>query len=483
MTRKVSVSEVLQHSSPESAWIVVDGNVYDMTDFAPSHPGGPEIIHQYSGRDASVPYNEVHAPSLIKSSLDAKHHIGTLDAATVTESWTAANTPAPQAKAASSKPPLADIINMYDFEKAAHQSFTNKAWAYINGASNDSITRDINIETLKKIWFRPAVMKNVSRVTTRTSLFGCRLDAPFYVAPTGAVRTAGEEGELALARGAGPSGIIHCISTPASYPHDEILQATPEHAFFQLYVDKDRAKSAKLLRQISANDKVKAVFVTVDLPVVSKREDDERVKAENVVEKQVSPGQDQKGAGLARQSGSFIDPAVTWDDIPWIRKHTHLPIVVKGIQRWQDARTALGLGCEGIVVSNHGGRAADTAQPSIITLLELHRNCPEVFGSMEVLVDGGFRRGSDIVKAICLGASAVGVGRPFLYAVNYGTAGVEHAVALLRDEIETAMRLCGMTDLMEEAGPDFLNTGPVDHLVYRGPHAYLGRKPRSRARL
>jgi L-lactate dehydrogenase (cytochrome) len=358
-----------------------------------------------------------------------KCHIGTLDASTVTETWTAANKPAPKQQQSLSKPYLEDIINTYDFEQAAHQTFTKKTWAYINGASNDNITRDINIDTLKKIWLRPRVMKNVRQVSTKTTIFGCKLDAPFYVSPTGAARTAGEQGELALAQGAGSSGIIHCISTPASYPHDEILDVTPQHAFFQLYVDKDREKSAKMLRQISSNSKVKAVFVTVDLPVVSKREDDERVKAENAVEKGVSPGRDQKGAGLARQSGSFIDSALTWDDIPWIREHTHLPIVIKGVQRWEDAQTALQLGCEGIVVSNHGGRAADTAQPSIITLLELHRNCPEVFASMEVLIDGGFRRGSDIVKAICLGASAVGLGRPFLYAVNYGTAGVEHAVS------------------------------------------------------
>ncbi|KHN93835.1 Aldolase-type TIM barrel [Metarhizium album ARSEF 1941] len=508
MKRKVSVSEILNHSGPDSAWLVVDGNVYDMTDFASSHPGGPDgecrdetdssalpgpleppkpslqmpktdvlccvspVIHQYSGRDASLPYNQVHAPSLIKSSLDERLHIGTLDTATITEAWTAANTPDPralaqQAEAAPLKPPLEALISMSDFEKAARQSFTRKAWAYINGASNDNITRDMNRDALNKIWFRSAVMRNVSGVTTKTRLFGCDLDAPLYVSPTGAVRTAGQEGELALARAAGPSGIVHCISTPASYPHDEILRATPEHAFFQLYVDKDRAKSARLLRQMSRNAKVKAIFVTVDLPVVSKREDDERLRAESAAEKQVSPGRDQKGAGLARLSGSFIDPALTWDDIPWIRKHTHLPVVVKGIQRWEDAQTALTLGCEGIVVSNHGGRAADTAQPSIITLLELRSNCPQVFGSMEVLVDGGFRRGSDVVKAICLGASAVGMGRPFLYAVNYGTAGVAHAVALLRDEIETAMRLCGMTSLMDDAGPDFLNTGAVDHLVHR----------------
>lgn len=395
-----------------------------------------------------MPYNEVHAPSLIKSSLDAKRHVGTLDTSTITETWTEANIPATKPKTASSIPPLEDLINIYDFEDAARQSFTTKAWAYINGASNDNVTRDINIDTLKKIWLRPAVMKNVAEVNTKTTLFGCHLDAPFYVSPTGAVRTAGEEGELALARAAGPSGIIHCISTPASYPHDEILDVTPEHAFFQLYVNKDRDISAKLLRQISSNRKVKAIFVTVDLPVVSKREDDERAKSENASEKQFSRDKDEKGAGLARQSGSFIDPALTWDDIPWIRKHTHLPIVIKGIQRWEDAQIAMRLGCQGIVVSNHGGRAADTAQPSIITLLELHRNCPEVFDAMDVLIDGGFRRGSDIVKAVCLGASAVGMGRPFMYSVNYGTAGVKHAVESefnlftpYQNQLESALRM------------------------------------------
>lgn len=137
---------------------------------------------------------------------------------------------------------------------------------------------------------------------------------------------------------------------------------------------------------------------------------------------------DWKGSGLARQTGSFIDPTLNWDDISWLRQLTNLPIVVKGIQRWEDAKLAMKSGCQGIVLSNHGGRAADGAPPTIVLLLELHRNCPEVFQALDILIDGGFRRGSDVVKAICLGASAVGLGRPFVYAVNYGQGGVSHAV-------------------------------------------------------
>ena len=125
-------------------------------------------------------------------------------------------------------------------------------------------------------------------------------------------------------------------------------------------------------------------------------------------------------------AGSFIDPSFSWDDLAWLRQHTKLPIVLKGVQTAADARLAMYMGCQGVVLSNHGGRALDGAPASILVLLELHRECAEVFDHMEIFVDGGIRRGSDILKAICLGASGVGVGRPFQYAINYGTEGIVH---------------------------------------------------------
>ena len=253
-----------------------------------------------------------------------------------------------------------------------------------------------------------------------------------FVSPAGAAVTAGPEGEIALAKGAARGDIVQCIATPASFPLSEILEATQKQAFFQLYVNKDRAKSEAILHQLTASGKVKALFVTADMPVVSKREGDERVKAEaaavhaSVVTQ--AKKKDKKGAGLTRLNSAFIDSSFNWEDLSWLRKHTQLPILIKGVQRAEDARIAMQLGCQGIVIGNHGGRAADTAPPAILTLLEMHRCCPEVFGNMEILIDGGFRRGSDVVKAICLGASAVGFGRSFMYAVNYGQEGVEHAI-------------------------------------------------------
>ena len=384
------------------------------------------VIYRYAGRDATREYSAVHAPSLIETELEERYHVGLVDESTITDDWCSS-----MPTGSSARPPLSRVINLYDFEHAARASLSPKPWAYISGGSNDSITRDANEAFLKRIWLRPRILHNVGAVTTRTTLFGCPLSMPVYIAPTGAARMGGQEGELALARGAAAAGIVHCFSTLSSYPYAEVLRATPRHAFFQLYVVRERAQSEAALRQVEASGKVRAVLVTADLPVVSKREADERLRVNapdvNANTGIAVGGSDARGGGFARQAGAIIDPTFNWDDLAWLRSVTKLPIVIKGVQRWEDARRAMQMGVQGIVVGNHGGRAADGAPPAILTLLELQRNCPEVFSAMEVLVDGGFRRGSDVVKAICLGASAVGFGRPFVYSINYGQEGVEHA--------------------------------------------------------
>ncbi|KAK1247484.1 hypothetical protein MKX07_002393 [Trichoderma sp. CBMAI-0711] len=486
--RKITTVEILLHNKLDDVWTVVDGEVYDMTEFAPDHPGGAEIIHKFAGKDATEEYGRVHSPSLIRETLGPKGHVGSLDASTITEDWRIANQPAIQFSSGNSdeKPALDEIFNMDDFEKAAQLTLSRKSWAYIKGGSNDNITRDANSSMLRKIWLRPKVLRNVGSVTARTSLFGCDLEMPVFISPTGAAKAGGAEGELTLARGAGAAGIVHCFATPSSYTHLEILQETRQHAFFQLYVNKDRSKSEAIVRAIVATGKVKAILVTVDVPVIPKREDDERVKSNEQLQiagiglsPETAKG-DKRGAGLARQVSSFIDPTFTWDDLEWLRSITEIPIAVKGIQCAADAIMAAKLGAQGIVISNHGGRAADTAPPTILVLLELQKQCPEIFGQLEVLIDGGFRRGSDIVKAVCLGASAVGLGRPFLYSLGYGQEGVERATWILKDEIETAMRLCGMTDLMQDAHPDFVNTNSLDFMVPGPKHPYARKVNKSK---
>ncbi|KAI7767060.1 hypothetical protein ACKAV7_005342 [Fusarium commune] len=480
MSKEISEKDIAVHNTPDDLWLAINDEVYDFTDFAPDHPGGAEkVIYQYAGKDASDEYNSFHAPSLVQKALDAKYHLGSLKVSKSNKK----KEPEPNGQAKNKprspneRPPLRDIINLHDFENVASTALAKKEWAYISGGANDNLTRDANASFLGRIWLRPAVMRDVRTVNTTTELFGCNLQLPVYISPTGAALTGGEQGELALAKGAAKTGIIQTLATPSSFPHEDVLDVTPERAFFQLYVNKNRKLSEDLLKKVTKTGKIKALFVTADLPVVSKREADERVKSENA-----GPGEDWKGSGLARQTGSFIDPSLNWDDITWLRAQVSVPIVIKGIQRWEDAKLAMQHDVQGIVLSNHGGRAADTAPPAILLLLELHKNCPEVFNKIVVLVDGGFRRGSDVLKAICLGASAVGLGRPFAYSVGYGEDGVEHAFNILRDELETAMRLCGLTDLAD-ASPDYVNTSDVDHLVRVGGHPYVRKVRRPGSKL
>lgn len=246
---------------------------------------------------------------------------------------------------------------------------------------------------------------------------------------------------------------------------------------------------------------MKAIFVTVDAAARGKRESDERLQADTNVINPVTGERakhDKKGGGLTRLMGSYIDQSLNWNDLKWIRRCTDLPIVLKGVTCAEDAKLAMRHGVDGILLSNHGGRNLDFTPPSILLLLEMHKNCPEVFDKMEVYVDGGIRRGGDILKALCLGAKAVGMGRTFLYALNYGTEGAEHLVdsefglvediieekltrqTVLRDELESAMRLIGVKNL-SEVHPGLVNTFDVDYLVPSTPdHPYAKRQPRPR---
>lgn len=434
MASKISVSEIDKHAKPDDCWVVVNGKVYDLTTFAPDHPGGPDMIYRWAGKDGSKTYNQFHSASLIENELSSSDKKGDFDESTVTETWLEAqkeelvSEPDPN-----EKPPLSSLINLDDFEKAFAKSGSQKSNAYISGASNDLLTLNANAQGWQKLWFRPRIMRNVAKVNTKTKMLGCEVSMPVWIAPMGIAKTAGEEGEIALARGAESSGIIHCMSTAASLSVEEVMGSAPGNPFFfQLYVDKQRHKSEELLRRVNSMTNCKAIFITVDLPVVSKREADERIRTQESMSlymNQQPTGSDNKGGGLARQTGSFIDSGFTWDDLAWARRNTKLPILLKGIQTAADARMAMKMGCDGIVVSNHGGRALDNAPSTIAVLLELRRDCPEVFENMEVLIDGGVRRGSDILKAFCIGAKGVGVGRPFQCAVSYGTEGVQHCAS------------------------------------------------------
>ena len=390
------------------------------------------VVYKYAGKDGTKTYNTYHSESLIEKELMDEDKKGSFDESTVDEAWKEAQKEDDTTNVdPDAKPALDTLINLDDFERAFEKSGSKKSWAYIDGASNDLLSLHANKSYWQKLWFRPRIMRKVKDINTKMKMFGQECAMPVMISPMGVAKTAGDEGEMALGRGAAAGGIIHCISTASSFTPEEIVASAPKTYpfFFQLYVDRNRPKSEDLLARIEKLDQVKALFVTVDLPVVSKREADERIRDNQIQSQYHGEGAKQTfkrgGGGLARSTGNFIDWCFDWDELAWVRKHCSLPIIIKGIQSAADAKMAMEMGCAGIVVTNHGGRALDSAPATVLILLELRRDCPEVFDKMEVYVDGGIRRGSDILKAVCLGAHGVGVGRPFQCAVSYGTEGVE----------------------------------------------------------
>ncbi|TQN66319.1 Cytochrome b2 [Colletotrichum shisoi] len=228
------------------------------------------------------------------------------------------------------------------------------------------------------------------------------------------------DGELTLSQGAANENIIQCISSNASYTLKSIVSAAlpTQPFFFQLYINSERHNTIEILRFARALG-IKAVFVTLDAPVPGKREAGERAAQAGTIRAAISGAEsskDKEGSGLGRLMAQDIDKSVTWEDLSCIREASGVPIVLKGVQTADDVRLAVEYGVDG----------THSSQASILVLLELREQCPEDFDNLEVCIDGGFERGSDILKAIALGATAVGVGRPFLYSLVYGQSGVEH---------------------------------------------------------
>ncbi|KAK4192900.1 FMN-dependent dehydrogenase [Podospora australis] len=375
------------------------------------------------------------------------------------------------------KPPLTSLISPHDFHLAALSSFPPKTLAFVTSAATDSHTHRRNSTYYSHLHLRPRVLINVSApVSLSTTILGQPVSSPIFAAPTSLGKTVHPLGEVEIAAACSFLDIAQVISTSASFSLSEILENPTDHAvFFQLYMDRHRPNSSALLRLIGQTPRIKGVWLTVDAPVMGKREADERVAIDSSTEQEtLSPmsgtrhaKSDAKGGALGRIMGAYVDPSVSWDEgISFMRRHLPkgAPVVLKGIQTAADAIRAMEAGVEGIVISNHGGRSLDTSTPTILVLLELQRCCPEVFDRMEVFIDGGITRGTDVFKALCLGARAVGIGRGVLYGLNYGREGVKRYVEILQEELVTTMKMCGVRSL-EECHPGLVNTREVDHLV------------------
>ncbi|HMQ68954.1 MAG TPA: alpha-hydroxy acid oxidase [Ignavibacteria bacterium] len=339
-------------------------------------------------------------------------------------------------------------INIYDFEIIARDKLTQMAYDYYRSGSHDEITLSENIEAFKRIFLKYRVLIDVSKRDLSTEVLGQKISMPLIIAPTAFHKMAHPDGEVATAKAAGAAGTIMILSTLSNSDVEDVVKATPGPVWFQLYVYKDRAVTKELVERITKAG-CKALVLTVDAPVLGTRERDVRNKfnlPEGLSVKNLLPLNKDKlpvidDSGLAGYVQNHLDPSLSWKDIEWLKSITNLPVIIKGIACKEDAALAVLHGADGIVVSNHGGRQLDTSRATIDVLPEVSDT---VNGKIEILLDGGIRRGTDILKAVALGAKAVLTGRPVLWGLGAdGQAGVSAVLEIFRNELDIAMALSG----------------------------------------
>jgi len=345
------------------------------------------------------------------------------------------------------------FTNLLELEELARAKVPRPAFDYIAGGADDEVSLRRNREAYGKWALRPRVLVDVSSCDTSATVLGQRVSMPILVAPTAFHGLVHPDGEIGTARGAAAAGTIMVVSAVATRTMEEIAAAIAAPRWFQLYVWKDREVTAELVKR-SARAGYRAICLTVDTPLLGRREKDERnafTLPSGIGIGNVRPAgldgmpESEHGSAFAKYVKEMLDPAVTWRDLAWLRSLTSLPIVVKGIMTMEDAKIAVEHKVEGIVVSNHGGRQLDSTPATLDVLPEI---VDAVRGRAEVFMDGGIRRGTDVLKALALGARAVLVGRSPLWGLALGGAEGVHAVLEhLRKEFALAMALSGRSSL------------------------------------
>ena len=332
-------------------------------------------------------------------------------------------------------------INVFDYEQVAQAHMEAGAWDYYIGGAGDELTLHENRAAFERIRLRPRVLVDVSAVDMRTTVLGTTVAMPILVAPSALHRLAHPEGECATARGAGKAGTLMIVSTEATRTLEEIAEAATGPLWLQLYVYRRQRRLAEELIARAEASGYGALVLTVDVPRWGRWF---KRSSEFEVPPDVREVHIPEGVEMASE-------ILTWDDLNWLRSRTQLPLVLKGILTAEDATLAVEHGVDGIVVSNHGGRILDGAVASIEALPEVVEAVKAAGGGRcEVYMDGGVRRGTDVLKALALGARAVLVGRPVLWGLAAdGADGVRGVLGLLRDELELAMALAGRATLTD----------------------------------
>ncbi|HWP57873.1 MAG TPA: alpha-hydroxy acid oxidase [Candidatus Acidoferrales bacterium] len=333
-------------------------------------------------------------------------------------------------------------INLFEFEAVAKERLAKPEYDYIAGGATDEISVARNRRAYESWAFRPRVLRDVSTLDLSTTVLGTKVSFPVLLAPCGGHKRAHPEGELATYRAAARCGTILAVSANSNTSFEELSKAATGHLWLQLYPFRDRELTKSWLRR-GEDAGYEAICVTLDSQWPPKRERNirnnyRRTRGANypAIDSSEAPR-----AGRTRRDGEGSDPAATWQDLEWIKAQTKLPVIAKGIMTGEDAELCVESGADAILVSNHGGRHLDNTLATIEVLAEA---VAAVRGRAEVLLDGGIRRGGDVVKALALGAKAVLIGRPLFWGLAVdGESGVVRVLEILREEMEITMAKCG----------------------------------------
>lgn len=340
---------------------------------------------------------------------------------------------------------MSEPVNIFDFEALARARIEPAAWDYITGGADDEITLRENRAAFERTFLRPRYLVDVSRRDLSTTVLGTNIPFPLLLAPTGYHTLSHPEGELETARGAGAMGIPMILSTVSTRRMEDVAQAAMGPLWYQLYLMKDAGVNEWLVRRAERSG-YKAIVLTVDLVVTGNRERDRRnalsfahVDVQNLV------ARTDDAPALILGANHYNDipwkEDLSWRDVEWLHSKTSLPVLVKGILTVEDAEIAADHGAAGVVVSNHGGRQLDGAPATLDVLPEIAQ---AVGSRLEVYLDGGVRRGADILKAVALGARAVCIGRPYIWGLAAdGARGVQRVLETFRYEFDMAMALTG----------------------------------------
>jgi 4-hydroxymandelate oxidase len=344
-----------------------------------------------------------------------------------------------------------EAINLFDFHRVISQTMPTSHYGYLMTGVDDDVTKNMNHQAYSKYYLRPRRLVNVSKVDTAITLFGKHYASPIFLSPVSSHKAFHPEGELATARAAKKMDFPMFLSTLTSTPVEAVNNNRGKPVVFQLYPTSNWDITRQLLRRAEAAG-CEVVALTVDLPV-SNRETMARLSRQDsrdCMSCHLGADEDLKrkpmflGTGIIGRA-EFNHTTLDWDFVKRLKDETSMKVLLKGIVTWEDAELCLESGVDGLVVSNHGGRAEESGRGTIDSLAEI---MPVIGNKIPVLVDGGVRRGTDVFKALALGATAVGIGRPYIWGLgSFGQPGVEKVLQLLQKELEISMKLAGTTSI------------------------------------